>query len=38
MVGTSPLDASERGSRAVRVVAGMHLLLGVALPVRAEGP
>jgi len=30
MVGASPVDARERGSRAVRVAAGMHLFLGVA--------
>jgi hypothetical protein len=30
MVGASPVDASERGSRAVRVAAGIHLFLGVA--------
>jgi len=30
MVGTSSMDASERGSRAVRVAPGIHLFLGVA--------
>jgi hypothetical protein len=30
MVGASPVHASERGSRAVRVAASMHLFLGVA--------
>jgi hypothetical protein len=28
MVGASPVNANERGSRAVRVAAGMHLFLG----------
>ena len=36
MVGTSPVDASRRGSPAIRVAAGIHLFLGVAF--RASVP